>query len=356
MPFKRDSLAVVQERIYANYMSLFRPIDKTPRHSLLKVLAHIDAGIEHQILGDLDFLSLQLFPDTATGAYLREHWSSRVTPLSATHAAGNIIVSGLSNINIPAGLVFKSASGEKYYSEQSGKTDSAGSDLVHIKAENAGLNGNLSQEDELKIISQIPVGINAVAVVASGGILGGANAESDEEYLTRVLLSLRNPVRYGKKDDFAAWARDASPEVSAAWEFKNFGVFGALLVQVINGNQFDGVSPVGGLDTVRDYISDNAPPVMFTVRSPAIVNLNPKVTLSQNEDTLQNRERAVERLKGYMQVIAMPGIKITAGALRTAIIDGVDITDAQVFLNDDIVGIVNTTILEYPYIGEVTWQ
>lgn len=36
-----------------------------------------------------------------------------------------------------------------------------------------------------------------------------------------------------KTGDFAAWAVDSSADVSKAFEFKNFGVFGALLIQVI---------------------------------------------------------------------------------------------------------------------------
>ncbi|MDR3173769.1 MAG: hypothetical protein LBU19_05935, partial [Treponema sp.] len=95
MSFKRESLTVLQDRVYANYMSLFRPLDKTPRHNLIKVFSSVDAGINHQLLGDLDFLSKQIFPDTAEGEHLRSHWSSRVAPLYAVAATGTISVSGV---------------------------------------------------------------------------------------------------------------------------------------------------------------------------------------------------------------------------------------------------------------------
>jgi hypothetical protein len=52
----------------------------------------------------------------------------------------------------------------------------------------------------------------------------------------------------------------------------------------------------------------------------------------------------------------MPGARITAGALRKAVIDGVTITNATVALGGSAVGIATTTILEYPYIGEITWE
>ncbi|GHV76510.1 tail protein [Spirochaetia bacterium] len=356
MSFNRDSLAALLDRIYANYTSLFRPLDKTPRQNLLKVFASVDAGIYHQLLGDLDFLAKQIFPDTAEGEYLREHWSSKTTPLYAIAAAGEVTMSGISNKSIPSGVVFAAASGEHYYLEKSGKLDENGQALIMVKAENPGQQGNLAPGEKLSIISAIPVGIDSEAVVRGNGISGGADAESDEEYLVRVLAAMRNPSRYGKKDDFALWARDASAEVSAAWEFKNFGVFGAILIQVIKGNQIDGIQPVDNLTEVINYISENAPPVSFEVRTPEIISINPSASLLIQEDSQAYRELAENRMKAYMQLVAKPGTQITAGALRLAVIDGVTITGATVRIGGSTAGIATTTILQYPYIGEVIWE
>ena len=356
VPFKRDSVAVLLDRIYANYFSLYKPLDKTPRHNLLKVFAAVDAGILHQNLGDLDFLALQLFPDTAHGDYLRQHWSSRVTPLYAIAAGGLALLTGIPNKPVPAGLVFAAASGERYYTEKAYKIGADGTIAIMLKAQNPGSNANLAPGEELSIVSSIPAGIESKAVVIEEGIIGGADAESDEEYLARVLLWLRNPVRYGKAGHFAAWARDSSPEVSLAWEYKNFGVFGALLIQVINGNQLNGIFPVDNIDEVTNYLNEVAPPVIFKVRTPEIINLNPSVSLPPLEDTQTNREIAISRMKAFLQLAAMPGIQVTAGALRSAIIDGVAITAATVKLNGDTAGIVSTTILQYPYIGNVSWE
>ncbi|MDR2942777.1 MAG: baseplate J/gp47 family protein [Treponema sp.] len=356
MPFKRDSLGVMLDRIYANYVSLFKPLDKTPRQNLLKVFSAVDAGIYHQLLGDLDFFSHQLFPDTATGAYLREHWSIHTPPLHAIAANGNVIISGLPNKPVPVGIVFKSIAGKMYYTENSYKLGTDGTIIACVKAQDTGLKTNLAEGEELQIISAIPAGIDSKAVVASGGILGGTDAETDEEYLIRVLLQLRNPSRYGKKDDFASWAIDASPEVSAAWEFKNFGVFGAVLIQVINGNQMNGVSPVQNISEIKNYINEVAPPILFEVRTPEIINLNPTVALPTTEDSQENRELSINRMKTYMQILAHPGVSVTAGALRTSIIDGVAITDATVKIGGSVTGIMPTTILQYPYIGAVTWD
>jgi len=356
MPFKRDSLKTILDRTYANYISLYKPFDRTPRHNLLKVFSAVDAGIYHQLLGDLDFLALQLFPDTATGDILREHWSTRVLPLYATAAFGKVMVTGIPNRSIPAGLIFASATSERYFTEKQYQLNSDGFAIVDVRSENLGASVNLQASAQLKIVSAIPAGIDSEAEVAEGGIAGGVDGETDEEYLVRVLAFLRNPFSYGKYSDFAAWAIDSSPEVSAAWEFTNFGIFGALLIQVINGNQFNGVNPVGNLNDITNYINKHAPPVVFTVRTPQIITLDPIVALLPHEDSQSNRELAVDRMQSFLQLTAKPGYCATSGSLRESIIDGVTISDAVVKLAGDPAGTIPTTILQYPYLGEVLWE
>jgi len=356
MSFRRDSLSSLTARIDAGYTSRFRPLDRTPRHGLLKVMAAVDAGIYHQLLGDLDFLARQLFPDTAEGSYLRAHWSARVPPLYASTACGVVEITGLPGRSVPAGVLFASASGERYYGEAASVVGTDGSAAVRVRARNPGSAANLAPGEGVSIISAIPAGVDSKAKAGAAGVSGGGDAESDEEYLARVLASLRNPHRYGKSGDWAAWAMDSSPEVSAAWEFKNFGVFGALLVQVINGNQRDGVRPVGGLEAVRDYISGNAPPVPFEVRSPAVVGINPSVRLLPREDTMQNRDLAQSRIRSWLQIAAKPGARITAGSLRLAIVDGAEITDATVKVGGSEAGSFSATILQYPVLGETEWN
>jgi len=356
MPLKRDSLSSILDRTYANYVSLFKPLDKTPRYNLLKVFSAVDAGIYHQLLGDLDFLSLQLFPDTATGDSLREHWSLRVPPLYASAAFGKVKVFGMPNRAVPAGLVFKSDGSERYYTEKQYRINSDGFVLVDSRSENFGISVNLPAGSKLKITSAIPAGIDSEGEVSEDGIVGGVDGETDEEYLIRVIAYMRNSSRYGKDGDFAAWAIDSSAEVSNAWEFTNFGIFGALLIQVINGNQFDGVNPVGNLNDVTKYINEHAPLVVFTVRTPEIITFNPSVTLLSHEDSQVNRDLATKRIRTFLQLTAKPGYCFTAGSLRDSIVDGLTISDAVVKLAGDTTGKINTTILQYPVIGDILWE
>lgn len=353
MALNRESLPVLFDRVYAAYMSRLKPLDKTTRHNLIRVMAEVEAGMYHQLLGDLSFLSDQLFPDTATGDYLRMHWSDKVPPLYAVAAVGKAEVKGVPGTAVPAGLVYVSESGKRYFTEKAYKIDSTGRAVIWLQAEEAGAASNLADGQKLKMSSAIPIGLSSEAVLIDGGIKGGVDAETDEDYLSRVLLALRNTTRYGKIGDFAAWAVDSSADVSKAFEIKNFGTFGALLIQVISGNHFDGIFQVGNLAVVTAYIESVAPPVLFTVRTPDLKAINITVTLLGAENSITNQEAVQNRLKAYLTATARPGIRYTEGSFRDAIVDGVQISFAQVKFDDKPTGEFLTTVLEYPVLGTV---
>ena len=353
MALTRESLPVLFNRMYSNYMSRLKPLDKTARHNLIRVMAEVEAGVYHQLLGDLSFLAEQIFPDTATGDYLRMHWSDRVPPLYAVSAIGTAQVKGAAGTAVPAGLVYVSESGKRYFTDRAYKIGAGGTAAINLNAEKAGSDSNLAAGKKLKMSSAIPAGLTSEAVTVDGGIKGGVDAESDEDYLSRVLIALRNSARYGKTGDFAAWAVDSSADVSKAFEFKNFGVFGALLIQVISGDHFRGISQVGNLSVVTAYIDSVAPPVMYTVRTPELKPIGMTVTLLASESTSENHGAVRNRINGYLNATARPGVRYTEGSFRDAIVDGVKISFAQVKFDNGATGEFLTTILEYPVLKEL---
>jgi hypothetical protein len=351
MGFDRPTLDELKERIYEDQATRFNPISKTPRYNLLKVLAYVDAGKFHQLNGDLEYLSKQIFPDTAEGKYLRAHWSDRVAPNYASVATGSVVFTGTDGVSVPTGLLLTSDAGQVYYVE-SQVTVASGTATATVKAQEAGSDANLSAGASLTISSTVPSGLSSSATVGTGGIAGGVDAESDSTYLTRVLNYIRTGNRYGKPGDFAAWAVDSSSTVSKGFEVKNYGPLGALLIQVIGGNQTDGVTQVGNIDTVADYIAAVAPPIVFTVKTPELVELNPSIALLAGEDTEANRTTALSLMKQYLEITAKPGCTITAGGLRDSFVDGTTITDATVTLTG---GNKVCTVLQYPVLGTPTW-
>lgn len=253
---------------------------------------------------------------------------------------------------MPKGLVYTSAVGKRYYTSRSYIIGENGRCKVWVTAEESGTDSNLAAGNDLTVASALSAGFDSKVKVGGDGIGGGVNGETDEEYLSRVLTELRNTTRYGKKGDFAAWAIDSSSEVTKAFEIPNFGVFGSLLIQVIHGNQIDGVEQVHNIAEVQSYIEQHAPPVIFTVRTPELVKINPTVHLFEGEDTVSNRNIVVQRLKVYLNAKAEPGCSITQATLQTTITDGVTISKAILTLPGTE---VKTSVLQYPVLGAVTW-
>lgn len=353
MAFERETLQTLLDRTYSNYMSLLKPLDKTPRYNLMKVLAYTEGGDVHQLLGDLSFLSEQIFPDTATGKYLRAHWSDRVPPLYASAATGKVIQTGVSNSSVPKGLIYTSEAGKRYYTNRSYTIGETGAVEVWVMAEESGVESNLDAGSKLTVVSALSAGLDSTVKVSESGIAGGVNGETDEEYLARVMVQLRNTTRYGKPGDFAAWAVDSTSEVTKAFEIPNFGVFGSLLIQVIHGNQIDGIEQVHNIAKIQSYIEQYAPPVLFTIMTPELVKVNPTIHLFEGEDTVSNRNLVLQRLKVYLNVKAEPGCTITQATLQTVITDGVTISKAMLSLPG---GEMTTTVLQYPVLGTITWS
>jgi uncharacterized phage protein gp47/JayE len=350
MDFSRPELTALQERVANDYLTRYSPISKTPRYTLLSVLAKTDSGMYHQLYGDLVYLSRQIFPDTADSENLRSHWSDRVPPLAANQASGPVQFSGTASTPIPAGILLQHSNGQEYYFPDSAKIGTDGTVSGTIKASVNGSDANLSAGEKLSIISTVPPGVASTVTVVSPGITGGVDEESDDAYLSRVLLYLRSTNRYGKKGDFAAWAIDSSPEVTDAWEFKNFGVFGALLIQVVQGTHLTGLSQVTNLAIVKAYIDSLCAPTLYTVRTPEILLVNPTVALLDTEDTTTNRATAISRMKTWMSLNVKPGSSVTALQLRDAIVDGLVITDASMSI-----AIGASTKLQILDIGTTSW-
>lgn len=351
MGLQRPSLTELADRVYQDLATRYKPLDKSPRFNLLKVLSQVDAGKYHQLYGDLEFLSRQMFPDTADGEYLRAHWSDRVPPNHAVAATGKVRISGLPGTPVPVGLLISSTGGKAYYVETSVLVVGAFA-LATVTAQEPGADSNQDAGTELTISSAVPPGLSSTVIVDEDGIKGGVDAESDAAYLNRVILNIRNGVRYGKPGDFAAWAVDSSAGVSKAFEIRNYGPLGALLIQVISGNQVDGVAQVGNLSVVSDYIFSVAPPIVYTVKTPDLVALDPAVHLLPAEDTVSNRTLAEHRLRTYLDLTAKPGITYTPGMLRDAVVDGVILTDASISIG----GATRTsTVLQLFTLGALSW-
>lgn len=169
------------------------------------VLAKVLAGGIHTLFGYLDWLSLQIFGDTAEREQLlRMAALYGITPTAATFATGNVTATGTNGTSIPSETILRLDAATSYR-VVTGQVIAGGTATLPVAAVLAGAAGNIPEAETLTFESPIDF-VNSIATVATGGITGGVDEEGTEEVRARYLLRLREPPQGGADQDYEAWA------------------------------------------------------------------------------------------------------------------------------------------------------
>jgi len=158
-----------------------------------------------------------IFPQWSYGEWLDRHGELvRTIRREANHASGTLEVTGTVGTIIPAGYQFATPAGltasvlfettEDYVME--GTPDSKGQVTipVQIRAVEGGLIGNVA-EDAIKLMVKPITGI--AYLTNPEPITGGAEAETDEDYLIRILDAMRlGSSMTGCAADYIRWGKE----------------------------------------------------------------------------------------------------------------------------------------------------
>lgn len=318
MPFERPSLSQIQERIRADIRSRLPGAQPEVRRSLLGVLADIEAGGIHGLYGYLDYLSKQLFPDTAESEYLRR-WARiwRVTPAVAAAATGDVALAGNNGVVIPQGTRLQ-ASGSAEYRTDEAVSIAGGTATVSVTAQAAGEAGNLVGGTELQLVSSL-AGVEGTATVVAGGLTGGADAESDERLRQRVLERIQNPPHGGSEGDYIQWALEAHPDVTRAWVYPNEMESGSVTVRIMTDEATaDGIPTQEVLDAVYAYVESERPVTAVPyVVAPVAVPLDLQISIVP--DTQDVRDRVEGAVRDFLRQDVEPGSTIFLSQLNGVI-------------------------------------
>jgi uncharacterized phage protein gp47/JayE len=185
-------------------------------NSVLRVLADGNAGLAYLVLLYIDWLSLQLLPDTAETEWLDRHAQIWIPPgrKAATFAGGSVTVTGINGAVIPVGSQLSCGDGgDVAYETINQVYVGATATPVNVRAIDAGAAGNLKPGDLLSFVTAL-AGIDGTATVVD--MVGGADMETDDELRARVLRRIQQPPQGGDASDYEAWAL-AVPGVTRAW-------------------------------------------------------------------------------------------------------------------------------------------
>lgn len=189
-------------------------------NSVLRVLSDNQGGLCHLNLQYVDWLALQLLPDTAETEWLDRHgdiWLVNADGSTgrklATLAEGTVsIVGTIGGIVIPVGTRLE---GTDVSYETTGEVVTALSGApvqAPARALDPGVIGNLAPGETLLAPTLADIGGIVTVVVMDGGV----DIETDDDLRIRVLERIRQPPQGGAAHDYVRWAKAVSG-VTRAW-------------------------------------------------------------------------------------------------------------------------------------------
>lgn len=234
--------------------------DASVPNSVLRVLSDAQGGLCHLTLQYIDWLALQLLPDTAETEWLDRHgtiWlvnsDNTFGRKQATFASGTVAFSGTIGTVIPIGTILI---GNVDYETTAQITLGSGPSEAPARAIDPGVIGNMASGNPLATAQDIP-NVNAVAVVTMDG---GVDVESDDDLRARILHRIRNPPMGGAIADYVTWALSV-PGVTRAWAAVEQGIGTAtvrFLMDELRADD-DGWPTTADIQTVSKYIDTMRP-------------------------------------------------------------------------------------------------
>lgn len=219
----RQSLAELVQQLRTDLLTSLSQ-DEVLRRDDLEVQARVQAAAWHTVNGFIEFLALEILPDTAT-AWLERHgnWRKvfRKPPTQATGPATLLATTGgvfPADTVIPDGTRLQRSGIGDYVTV--GDTPAIGSSVVvQVRAVDAGAAGNAVAGTRLSLVSPI-AGVQSV--VTAGELSGGADIEDIEAYRARIRDFDSKDVSGGNPDDYEGWVKETpGVNVSQVWVYRN---------------------------------------------------------------------------------------------------------------------------------------
>ncbi|MCH7381363.1 baseplate J/gp47 family protein [Acinetobacter higginsii] len=368
MAYKRKTLTELVSQCLQNITSSLPDSDALLRFSNLNVLGVVQAGMNHQQYGYLDYIALQATPYTATDEYLAAWGALRgVYQKAATQATGKVTFNAGSGADVPVGTKVVRSDGKQYtaLSYEMG----VGTIIVTIQAVAdpdgvSGAEGNCEAGTQF-ILGQSISGITSNGV--SGLIIGGADLESEADFKARVIAAYQSTPQGGAKNDYEEWATQVSI-VSRAWCVPliygppTVGVYFLVeptaanphgLPQGTNGvasNETRGTPATGDQLIVANYIYPKRPvTALVHLLSPTIETINMNITGVRPID----RAAVTVSLHEAFLNNSAPGKKVVLANLWAAInkVDGTD--DFKIITPNDDIPVAPSSIA---VLGNITWS
>jgi uncharacterized phage protein gp47/JayE len=264
MPWETPTLREVRGLVRDSIRGSLPGADALVPNSVLRVLSDNQGALCHLTLQYLDWLALQLLPDTSETEWLDRHGSIWLVNADgstgrkvATLAEGTVAVTGITNgIVIPIGTQLD-GNNVSFETIESAVTAASEAPVeIAARALDPGIVGNLTPGSSLSLTSIDGI-TSAYVVIMDGGV----EAESDDDLRIRVLERIRQPPQGGAAHDYVRWAK-AVPGVTRAWVVPLEMGIGTITIRVLFDElraDNDGWPTADDLTTVTNYVDSVRP-------------------------------------------------------------------------------------------------
>jgi uncharacterized phage protein gp47/JayE len=356
MPWNTPTLRAVRELVRDAVNASLPGADANVPNSVLRVMSDNQGALCHLTLQYVDWLSLQLLPDTAETEWLDRHgniWLVNADGSTgrkmATLATGTAQFQGLvDGTVVPAGTQLQSGVGlpVDFSSPNSVVTFETLADITtsatalvtgNIRALDAGSFGNLPDGSGLSMSPIIP-GVSGTAFAYD--LTNGTDTETDDELRARVLRRIQQPPMGGASYDYEAWAL-AVPGVTRAWASPNEMGVGTMTIRFLMDDlraADDGWPQPQDITAVADYIDKVRPVTVKDCYVVAPIKQFLDITIANLvPDTPEAQAEIEQSLKDMLFVRAAPGQTIFGAWVSYAIMNAPSVQSFKLVTDADYV-------------------
>lgn len=346
MPWQTPTLKEVRSNVRDHIRGSLPGADASVPNSVLRVLSDAQGGLCHLTLQYIDWLALQLLPDTAEHEWLQRHgeiWlvnsDGTLGRKNATFAFGSASFTGFVGTVVPAFTRLEGSNpglaDNVSYETTTVITIGSEPTPAPIRALDPGTIGNLESGRPLSLLSTVPGADNVATVIE---LTGGVDTENDDDLRMRVLKRIRQPPQGGAKHDYEQWAL-AVPGVTRAWCAPLEMGMGTVTLRFMMDElraDLDGFPTEFDVATVTNYID--------IMRPVAVKDMFVVAPLPQRVDAYIQRlipdnpaiRAAIEQnLIDMLREFAAPGQTIYAAWKSVAIMDTAGVESFHLMSYDD---------------------
>lgn len=313
---------------------------------MLRVLSDAQGGLCHLTLQYIDWLALQLLPDTAETEWLDRHgdiWlvnsDGSVGRKQATFATGTVTFTGTPGTIVPINTPIEGAAATTPTRVGYETTAQITIDVIPtnapVRALDPGIIGNLDVGAVLHMNTTV-LGVDDQVTVVE--LSGGVDTENDDDLRARVLRRIQQPPMGGAAYDYEAWAL-AVPGVTRAWCYPLEMGIGTVTVRFMMDDlraDNDGIPTEDDVKTVTEYINMKRPVTVkdFFVVAPLKYPID-VVLADLVPDTVDVRAEIEASLRDMLMISASPGQTIFAAWKNYAIMSAPNIVSFKMLSTDD---------------------